>query len=120
VIEPDETACPCCGCSLHLIGEDRAEMLDYVPSQLRVRLIRRPRLGCCACEGTVIQAPAPERPIDDDLATEALVVNVVISKYCDHTPLSRQSQIIAPGHHSGPIHPLRLSGPRLLVVDAVV
>jgi transposase len=33
VIEPDETACPCCGGSLHVIGEDRAEMLDYVPSQ---------------------------------------------------------------------------------------
>ena len=46
VIEPDETACPCCGGTLHVIGEDRAEMLDYVPSQLRVKLIRRPRLGC--------------------------------------------------------------------------
>ena len=61
VIEPNETACPCCGGSLHVIGEDRAEMLDYVPSQLRVKLIRRPRLGCRACEGAVIQAPAPER-----------------------------------------------------------
>jgi hypothetical protein len=62
VIEPDKTACPCCGGSLHVIGEDRAEMLDYVPSQLRVKLIRRPRLGCRACEGKVVQAPAPERP----------------------------------------------------------
>ena len=51
VIEPSEMDCPCCGGSLHVIGEDRAEMLDYVPSQLRVKLIRRPRLGCRACEG---------------------------------------------------------------------
>jgi hypothetical protein len=29
---------------LHQIGEDQAEMLDYVPAQFRVRLIRRPRL----------------------------------------------------------------------------
>ena len=94
-IEPDQTACPCCGGSLHVIGEDRAEVLDYVPSQLRVRLIRRPRLGCRACEGTVVQAPAPERPIDGGMATEALVAHVVISKYCDHTPLYRQSQILA-------------------------
>jgi transposase len=43
----------------------------------------------------VVQAPAPERPIDGGLATEALVAHVVISKYCDHTPLFRQSQIIA-------------------------
>ena len=95
VIEPDETACPCCGGSLHVIGEDRAEMLDYVPSQLRVKLIRRPRLGCRACEGAVVQAPAPERPIDGGMATEALVAHVVISKYCDHTPLYRQVQILA-------------------------
>lgn len=95
VIEPDETACPCCGGSLHVIGEDRAEMLDYVPSQLRVKLIRRPRLGCRACEGAVVQAPAPERPIDGGMATEALVAHVAISKYCDHTPLYRQVQILA-------------------------
>ena len=94
-IEPDQTACSCCGGTLHVIGEDRAEILDYVPSQLRVRLIRRPRLGCRACEGTVVQAPAPERPIDGGMATEALVAHVVISKYCDHTPLYRQSQILA-------------------------
>jgi transposase len=61
-IEPDETACPCCGGSLHVIGEDRAELLDHVPSQLRVKLIRRPRLGCRTCESVVLQAPAPERP----------------------------------------------------------
>jgi transposase len=95
LIEPNETVCPWCGGSLHAIGEDRAEMLDYVPSQLRVKLIRRPRLGCRACEGTVVQAPAPERPIDGGMATEALVSHVVISKYCDHTPLYRQVQILA-------------------------
>jgi len=95
LIEPNEKACPCCGGSLHVIGEDRAEMLDYVPAQLRVKLIRRPRLGCRACEGAVLQAPAPERPIDGGMATEALIAHVVISKYCDHTPLYRQAQILA-------------------------
>ena len=50
VIDVDDKACPCCGGMLHVIGEDRAEMLDYVPAQLRVRLIRRPR-GACPGEG---------------------------------------------------------------------
>jgi transposase len=58
-------------------------------------VIRRPRLGCRACEGTVLQAPAPDRPIDGGLATEALVAHVVISKYCDHLPLYRQTRILA-------------------------
>ena len=50
VIDVDDKACTCCGGMLHVIGEDRAEMLDYVPAQLRVRVIRRPRYGCRACE----------------------------------------------------------------------
>ena len=56
-------------------------MLDYVPAQFRVRLIRRPRYGCRACENAVVQAPAPDRPIDGGMATEALVAQVLIGKY---------------------------------------
>ena len=41
---------------LHLIGEDQAEMLDYVPAQLRIRVIRRPRYGCRSCEEAIVQA----------------------------------------------------------------
>jgi transposase len=95
VIDVDDKACPCCGGTLHLIGEDRAEMLDYVPAQLRVRVIRRPRYGCRACEEAVVQAPAPERPIDGGMATEALLAHVLVNKYSDHLPLYRQAQIFA-------------------------
>ncbi len=95
VVDVDDKACPCCGGGLHRISEDSAEMLDYVPAQLRVRVIRRPRYGCRVCEGAVVQAPAPERPIDGGLATEALLAQVLIGKYSDHLPLYRQSQIFA-------------------------
>lgn len=43
VIEPDTTACPCCGGDLHQIGEDRSERLDKVPAKLRVLVTRRPK-----------------------------------------------------------------------------
>ncbi len=46
VVDVEDKACPCCGGTLHVIGEDRAEMLDYVPAQVRVRVIRRPRGAC--------------------------------------------------------------------------
>ena len=95
VIDVDDKACPCCGGTLHVIGEDRAEMLDYVPAQVRVRVIRRPRYGCRACEEAVVQAPAPERPIDGGMATEALLAHVLVNKYSDHLPLYRQAQIFA-------------------------
>jgi transposase len=93
-LDVDHEACPCCGGALHLIGETVSEMLDHVPARLRVIRICRPRYGCRAC-GTIHQAPAPERPIAKGLATPALLAHVLVSKYCDHLPLYRQSQIFA-------------------------
>ena len=93
-LDLDHRACPCCGGTLHVIGETFSEMLDHVPARLRVIRIRRPRYGCRAC-GTIHQAPAPERPIAKGLASPGLLAHVLVSKYCDHLPLYRQSQIFA-------------------------
>src|SRR4051795_8188362 len=83
LVDVEDKSCPCCGGSLHAIGEDREEMLDIVPAVLRVRVIRRPRYGCRACEGAVVQAPAPERPVTGGMATEALLAQVLVAKYGD-------------------------------------
>ena len=102
VISPAATSCPCCGGDLHVIGEDVSERLDKVPAKLRVIITRRPRYACRSCEKTgsdktagVIQAPAPARLIPGGLPTEALVADVLVSKYADHLPLYRQAQILA-------------------------
>jgi len=93
-IDIDGDACPDCGSAIHVIGETVSEMLDWVPARLRVLRIRRPKYGCRAC-GTIHQAPAPERPIAKGLASPGLLAYVLVSKYCDHQPLYRQSQIFA-------------------------
>ena len=93
VIDINSKVCPCCGGTLHLIGETRTEMLDIVPAQLRAKVIRRPRYGCRGCGDAVVQTPAPERPIDGGMATEALLVHVLVSKFCDFLPLYRQAEI---------------------------
>jgi transposase len=95
LIDVEDKSCPCCGGALHVIGEDTSEMLDLVPAQLRVKVIRRPRYGCRSCEEAVVQAPSPERPITRGMATEALLAQVLVSKYADHLPLYRQAQIFA-------------------------
>jgi len=102
VIDPPTTACPCCGGDLHVIGEDRSERLDKVPAKYRVIVTRRPKYACRTCEKTgagdtagIIQAPAPARLIEGGLPTEALVADVVVSKYAWHQPLYRQSQQMA-------------------------
>jgi transposase len=95
VIEPEEQTCSCCGGEMHRIGEDVAERLDVIPAQFRVIVTRRPKYACRACESAVVQAPAPARLIEGGLPTEALVAHVLVSKYADHLPLYRQSQIYA-------------------------
>src|SRR5215212_86516 len=95
LVDVEDKACPCCGGAMHVIGEDTSEMLDIVPAVLRVKVVRRPRYGCRACEGAVVQAPAPERPITGGMATEALLAHVLVAKYADFLPLYRQTQIFA-------------------------
>jgi transposase len=68
--------CGCCGGPLHAIGESISEMLDWVPAQLRVVRITRPKYACRSCN-KVVQAAAPERLIAS--ATPALV-NIAITR----------------------------------------
>ena len=95
VIEPAAGVCPCCQGALHRIGEDVSEMLDIVPAIIRVRRIHRPRYGCRACDGAMVQAPAPPRPINAGLPTTALLAHIAAAKFAWHLPLHRQTQMLA-------------------------
>ena len=95
VVDVESQACPCCGGALHQIGEDVSERLDVVPTTFRVLVTRRPRYGCRSCESAVVQAPAPARIVEGGIPTEALIAQVLVSKYADHLPLYRQAQIYA-------------------------
>lgn len=95
VVDIENKACGCCGGALHVIGEDVSERLDVVPTTFRVLVTRRPRYGCRECEAAPVQAPAPAHIIDGGLPSEALVAQVLVSKYADHLPLYRQAQIYA-------------------------
>jgi transposase len=93
LIEPECRTCPCGG-ALHVIGEDVSERLDRIPARLKVIVTRRPKYACRSCTDGVVQAPAPLRLIEGGLPTDALVADVLISKYAWHLPLYRQAQIL--------------------------
>jgi transposase len=80
---------------MHRIGEDVAERLDVIPAQFRVIVTRRPKYGCRACEGAVVQAAAPARLIARGRAGPNLLALVMVSKYGRHLPLTPQSAIYA-------------------------
>src|SRR3954464_427415 len=95
VIAPEDIACPCCGGVMQVIGEDRSSRLDRVPAQYQVVVTCRPKYACRTCQEGVVQAPAPARLIAGGLPTERMVAHVLVAKYADHSPLYRQSQILA-------------------------
>src|SRR6202162_1258094 len=86
--------CPACGGTMRLLGEDVAELLEYIPDRFKVIRHIRPKLACSRCE-KIVQAPAPSRPIARGLAGPGMLAHVLVSKYADHLPLYRQSQIYA-------------------------
>jgi transposase len=92
--EPKETVCPECQGELRKLGEDVSEMLEYVPASFVVIRQVRPKLSCTKCD-CIVQADAPSRPIARGLAGPGLLAHVLVSKYCDHLPLYRQSEIYA-------------------------
>jgi len=92
--EPKETVCPECQGELRKLGEDVSEVLEYVPASFVVLRHVRTKLSCTKCD-CIVQAEAPSRPIERGLAGPGLLAHVLVSKYCDHQPLYRQSEIYA-------------------------
>jgi transposase len=94
VHNPEEKGCPACGGSLSKLGEDVSEVLEYVPARFKVIRHVRPKLSCTKCDA-IVQAEAPSRPIARGMAGPGLLAHVLVSKYADHLPLYRQSEIYA-------------------------
>ena len=91
---PKQEVCPDCGGKLKQLGEDVSEILEWVPEHFKVIRQVRPKLACACCD-KIVQAEAASRPIERGMAGPGLLAHVLVSKYCDHLPLYRQSEIYA-------------------------
>lgn len=89
---PASCNCAACGELLRLLGEDVSEMLDFVPGYFKVIRHVRPKLSCAHC-ASIVQEPAPNRPLWRAMAAAGLLAQVLVAKYADHTPLYRQEGI---------------------------
>jgi transposase len=95
VLQPEVLECPCCHGALHRIGETSSDRLDIVPVQYFIRRTVRPKYACRACEGQIVQAPAPAHVVEGGLPSEALVAQVLVAKHADHVPIYTQVQAMA-------------------------
>ena len=92
---PELCHCAACGAETAVIGHDESEMLDVEPAAYFVRVTRREKRACRRCDqGTVVTAPVEPRIVEKGLASDRIVIDTVVAKYCDHLPLYRQTAML--------------------------
>jgi transposase len=84
-----------CGTVKVKIGAEVTEKMDYVPASFKVLELERPCYTCPKCHEGVSVAPVPVQAVQKGLAAEGLLAQVVVAKYADHLPLTRQEKIYA-------------------------
>ena len=95
IIPCPSSNCTQCGAETTVIGYDESEVLDIQPARYFVLVTKREKRACRCCEQASVVTPELEpRIIEKGLASDQVVVDTVISKYCDHLPLYRQSAIL--------------------------
>jgi transposase len=87
-------ACPRCATTMQRLGEDVSEQLARVAAAFKVIRTIRHKLCCPDC-GHIEQPPMPSLPIEHSIAHPSLLADIAISKFADHQPLYRQSEIAA-------------------------
>ncbi len=93
---PAQCTCGKCGAETAVIGYEESERLDVEPAKFFVTLTRREKRACRTCkQGGVVTAPVEPEIVEKGLAANRVVINTVVSKYCDHLPLYRQSVMLA-------------------------
>src|ERR1039457_7148112 len=92
---PDQRVCKRCGRETLVIGYEDSSQSDVEPAKYFVLVTKREKRACRSCEELgVVSAPLPPRIIEKCLASDRIVIDTVVSKYCNHTPLNRQSMIL--------------------------
>ena len=87
--------CASCGSETAVIGYDESEVVDVQPARYVVRVTKREKRACRCCEESKVVTPelAP-RIVPKGLASDQVIVDVVVAKYCDHLPLYRQAAML--------------------------
>jgi len=92
---PDQRVCKRCRKETVVIGYEESSRLDVEPAKYFVLVTKREKRACRSCEDLgVVSAPLPPRIIEKCLASDRIVIDTVVSKYCNHIPLHRQSVIL--------------------------
>jgi transposase len=93
IISCTASQCVCgqCGQQTSVIGYEEAEVLDVRPAEYFVRVIKREKRACKNCEQQGVQtAAAVERILPKSVLSDNVIIDLIVSKYCDAKPIYRQ------------------------------
>ncbi len=90
---PCEANCTHCGGPTRVIGYDASEVLDREPAKWFVRVTKREKRSCGKCSA-IQMPPLVPRIVEKGLASDHVIIETVVAKYCDHLPLYRQEAMI--------------------------
>lgn len=88
-----EVNCKHCGGETRVIGYDWSEVLDREPAKWFVRVTKREKRSCRKCSA-IQMPPLGSRIVEKGLASDRVIIETVVAKYCDHLPLYRQEAMM--------------------------
>jgi transposase len=89
---PEQCVCGKCGLGNTMIGYEVSEVLAVEPARYFVLVTKREKRACkTRPEERVVAATLPDRIIDKSLVSDEVIIDTVVNKYCNHSPLYRQS-----------------------------
>jgi transposase len=92
---PEQCRCGSCGAETKVIGYEVSEVLDVKPAEYFVQVVKREKRACGKCEEQgVATAPIAARIIDKSLVSDGIIIDTIVGKYGNHSPLYRQSAIL--------------------------
>ena len=85
--------CPACGGEMQLFeGQfETSEEITVLETSFQVLCHRRAKYRC-SCHAAVLTAPGPDKLIPGGRYSVDFAVHSAIEKFCDHTPLARQTR----------------------------
>lgn len=90
----DVPDCRCCGAKLSDSGmSEDSEFLTVVPKQYFVIEQKRHKYRCGKCHGEIVTAPCPPRIKPGSSYSDAMILDVSLTKYCDLIPMNRYVRI---------------------------
>jgi len=94
-LEPTEAEkhCEACDRDKVLIGHETSEVLEFEPAHFVVKVLRRAKMACPVCETGVVIAPVADKVIEKGRPGPGLLAHLLVAKYQDSLPLTRQVEI---------------------------